>query len=198
VATTDLCTVQEVRDFLQKPDGDTGQDLIIGLLVTRASLEVMRVTGREFAPAVSSTARTFEYEGGGFLDLAPYDARTVTQVRIDVDEGSPTTLQSDEWRLFPYPSRDGVYTALRLAPYVIRSRARWQQRLVEVTGTWGFASVPQDVKHWTIVSVAEWLRKDVAAFSRVFNLETEQIDLPESLPRAAVVGLSRWRRESYR
>ena len=198
MAATDLTTVQAVRDFLQKPAADEEQDLIIAALITRASLAIMDYTQREFAPASSSTARTFEYEGGGFLDLAPYDIRTVTLVRMDTDEASPTTLAADEYRLYPYPSKNGVYSALRLAPYVVASRARWQQRLVEVTGTWGFSAVPDDVAHQCIVTVADWLRLNVQAFSRTFSLDEQRLDIPEDLPSSVRAGLGRWKRLTYR
>lgn len=195
----DLCTTAEVRAFLQKPAADTAQDAIIAALITRASGTIHDFCQREFASDVSgSTARTFEYRGGGFLDLAPYDARTVSQVKVDTDETSPTTLQTTDWRLFPYPAADGVYTALRLAPSLAHSRARWQQRLVEVTGTWGFSAVPDEVKHHAIVTVAVWLRRDVAAFSTTFNVDEDRVERPEALPSSVRQGLNRWRRLTYR
>lgn len=195
---SDLTTVAAVRSFMQKPAGDTGQDTEIQNLVTRASGAIMHYTEREFAPATSTpTARTFEYKGGGWLDVAPYDIRTVTQIRLDTDESSPTTLTSTEYRLYPYPARHGVYTALRLGPYLVHSRARWQQRLVEITGTWGFATVPEDVAHACIVTVAMWLRRDVTPFESTFSIDEGRLERPAILPSSVIAALAPYKREAY-
>lgn len=194
----DLCTLEHVLEFVQKPATDDGQNAIIQTLIARASRLIMDECEREFAPASSSAARTFTYEGGGYLGLAPYDARTVTQVRIDVDEESPTTLAFDDWRLYPYPAVHGVATGLQLAPHIISSRARWNTRLVEVTGTWGFASVPDPVEHACVLTVAEHLRRNVQAFSTVFKIDEGIIERPMSLPSAAWSALQPYRRMEYR
>lgn len=196
--STDLVTVEDVRRFLQKQSTDTGQDPIIATLISRASKAIIRYTEREFAPAGSAgEARTFEYAGGSFLSLSPYDLRAITRVRLDIDEASPTTLTSSDYRLYPNPASEGVYTAIRLAPYLIHSSTRWQQRLVEITGTWGFASVPEEVKHWTIVTVALWLRRDVATFESTFSIDEERLERPQALPSAVRAGLSHHKRDVY-
>ena len=198
MAASDLCTVAQVREFIQKPTGDTGQDAVIQSIITRASALITDETSREFAPPTSSSARTFEYSGGGWLGLAPYDLRTVTQIRVDVDETSPTTLQSTEYRLWPYPARDGVYTAVRLAPYIVHSRARWETRLVEVTGAWGFATVPAAVEHACVLTAAEHLRRNVQTFSTVFRLDEGLVERPMSIPSAAWSALQPYTRMEYR
>lgn len=201
MASTDLCTLSEVRSFLQKPSTDTNQDAIISSLITRASLAIMRYCDREFAPASTSTVRKFEWNprNYGLLDLAPYDVRAVTLVRLDSDQTSPTTLTTDEYRLWPRPSRDGTYQALRIRPWSIVSPS-WQfpdVREVEVTGTWGFSAVPEDVKHTALVTVATWLRRDVAAFSQTFNISEDRVERPEFLPSAIARQLDHYKRTIY-
>jgi hypothetical protein len=197
MAATDLTTVAAVRAFLQKQTVDVNQDAVVASMITAASVEIMRVTSREFAPATDGASRDFEYEGGGFLSFGSYDLRTLTSVLIDVDESPATTLVSTEYRLFPQPARDGVFTALRLAPYILSSRTRWQQRLVRVTGDWGFESVPEPVENACIVTVATWLRRDVQAFSSTFNIDEGRVERPEALPEQAVRMLAPYRREAY-
>jgi hypothetical protein len=196
-----LCEVDDVRAFLQKPTQDTEQDAIIGSLCSAVDPVIANFCEREFEPPNADKpdeelARTFEYRGGGFLSLAPFDLREVTQIRIDADEEDPTVLTSEEWRL-PAPTNQGTTTYLRLAPYLVHSRSRWQQRLVEVTGTWGFPSVPAPVKQAAIVTVAIWLRREVAAFTTTFNLDEAHVERPEALPSAAARMLAPYKRQSY-
>lgn len=198
MAAGDLTTTAAVRSFLQKRNDDTDQDAIIADLITRASTAISRYCTREFAPKVdASTARTFEYAGSGLLSLAPYDARTVTQVRIDTDEASPTTLTSSDYRLAPYPARDGVYTHLRLSPFVLVSTSRFVSRLVEVTGTWGFASVPVDVEEACIVTAAEWTRRLVAGRAAFPADEGGDGPRQEAIPFEARMLLKPYMRAGY-
>jgi hypothetical protein len=192
-----LCELDDVRAFLQKPERDTEQDEEIEALISAVGPVIGDFCEREFEDAgTKDIARTFEYTGGGYLSLAPYDLREVTGLRIDVDEASPTVLGSEEFRL-PAPLRDGVATYLRLAPYLVHSRSRWQQRLVEVTGKWGFATVPLPVKQAAITTVATWLRRDVSAFSTTFNVDEARLERPEVLPAAVVRMLNPYKRMSY-
>ena len=195
----DLCNVDDIREFIQKPTVDTDENAVIQSLIVRASRLIIDECDREFAPtAEEEAARVFTYSGGGYLSLSPYDARTVSEVRIDVDEDSPTTLEFTEWRLYPYPAVHGVATGLQLAPYILRSRSRWNTRLVEVTGLWGFPAVPSAVTHAAVLTVTEHLRRNVQAFSTVFRLDEGIVERPMSIPSAAWSALQPYKRMDYR
>lgn len=188
MAAADLCTVQDVRDFLQKPSIDVSQDAVIGALITAVSKTITSYCEREFAPVVAATARTFElqlFSWPAFLSFAPYDLQTLTSVVMDPDLEA-ATLSTDEYRLFPVPQKDGVYTSIRLAPLTFPTigRVSWATRQVKVTGDWGFPSVPADVKQAAVMTTAIWLRRDVSAFSSTFNLNEDRIERPEALPSA--------------
>lgn len=192
-----LCELKDVRSFLQKPDAETQQDTEIKALCEVVGPVISAYCQREFEPPDPVTqSRTFEYRGGGLLSLAPYDLRELEGVRIDVDQAEPTTLTAEEFRL-PYPLPQGVAGYLKLDPYLVHSRSRWQQRLVEVTGKWGFAEVPKDVKQAAVITVAIWLRRDVAAFSTTFNVEEQHLERPEAIPAAAARMLAPYRRQAY-
>jgi hypothetical protein len=191
-----LVSVADVRAFLQKPDPDQQQDGIIGRLIEHASDAVMTYCEREFAPATAAgVSRQFYYCGNGVLNLTPYDVQVVTQVKIDTIAGTGgTVLASTDYRLYPTPAKDGVYNWLRLSPSITGSPSiTFREREVTITGTWGFPAVPDDVKHWTAVTVATWLRKDVQAFSTTFNIDEQRLERPEALPSAVRAGLYRYR-----
>ena len=188
-----LVSVADVRKFIQKPDPDQQQDAIIGQLIESASKAMMTAAAREFAPQSSAgTARQFWYCGNGVLSLTPYDLATLVSVKIDTVEGAGgTTLAAAEYQLKPKPAKDGVYNWLKLNPLAGPPSSRFAEREVTVTGTWGFPTVPDDVKQWACVTVAEWLRLHVSAFSTTFNIDEQRLERPEMLPSAVYAGLRR-------
>jgi hypothetical protein len=196
MAAYDLVGVADVREFLQKPDGATEQDAIIGALVARASRAILNYCGREFAPQTAGASRQFWWRcESGSLSLSPYDLRTATSVKIDTVNGTGgTTLSTDEYRLHPKPQADGVFTRVELRPYGFNPWSRFPDREVTVTGDWGWPAVPDDVKHACVVTVATWFRRDVAAFGTTFSLDEGRLERPESLPSAVRAGLGHYRR----
>lgn len=195
-----LVSIADVRAFLQKQDPDTEQDAILSRLIETASKAVMTYTEREFAPIATNTQRLFYYRGSGVLNLAPYDLQSATTpvIQIDSANGSGgTILGTDEYLLYPRPAKDGVYNWLRLNPFASSPSSRFLDREVAITGSWGWPSIPDDVKHWTAVTVADWFREKVAAFGTFFNQETERIEIPEMLPAAARAGLNHYRMNGH-
>lgn len=193
-----LCEAKDVKAFLQKSEADTEQDATITALCVSASTSIASHCQHEFEPPAGDAeqARQFEYVGGGILSLAPYDIQSVSEIRIDVDQGDPTVLEPEAFRL-PAPLPNGAAGYIRLEPYLSHSRTRWAQRLVEVKGKWGFPAIPDDVKQAAIVTVAIWLRRDVQTFSNVFNVEEGHVERPEALPKAVVGMLKSYTRQAY-
>jgi hypothetical protein len=96
------------------------------------------------------------------LPFGQEDARTVTQVRIDTDTDDPTTLEDTQYKLYPTRRRDGVATGLHLIniPGWSKTVQAWPQyREVEVTGTWGWPSVPEKVERACILLVMDLLSR---------------------------------------
>jgi hypothetical protein len=89
-----------------------------------------------------------------------------------------------------------VYTSLRLQPLTLPTinRIAWRNRQVQITGTWGFPEIPQDVIEATALTVALWLRRDVSAFTTTYNLDESRVERPEALPSAVRAILSNYQR----
>lgn len=194
----DLTTLAAVRAYMQKGVAETAQDALIGQAITRASRLIMRETRREFRPMTDAAQRSFVYQGGGFVDLAPYDLRAATAVALRANRADTAlTVESSnvtDYELRPQPAADGVYRWLYLRG------AGWLDRklyagdaLVKVTGNWGFEVVPPDVEQACIVTVMTWLRRDVSAFAATFTLDEGRIERPEALPSAVRGMLRTWR-----
>lgn len=178
MASQDLTTLAQVREHQQRTDAtNTTQDALVGDLITVASDLIMEHTQREFAPTSGSgstpVARTYRYDGRGMLNLAPDDARTVTQVRIDTDTSTPTTLEAGtQYKLWPTRSKHAIYSHLHLVGIGVASNYTDgvpSYREVEVTGTWGWATVPTPVERACILLVMELL-------SRTSNWKNMDVD----------------------
>lgn len=177
-----LCTLADVRDELETPDNQRTRDEKILGLIPAVSAQIIREYGREFAPATTSAVRTFPWDPSTTIcDLDPYDLRTVTLLRLNPEETSPVTLSSADYLLFPYGDPDGVATSLRFSSYLVaRSNQyfRFGFVTVEITGAWGWASVPPEVNRAAALTVAAQLRRDIA------SLGLTQItgEPPDSMP----------------
>lgn len=193
MAAGDLTTLAAAKAFLDL--GTNVRDTVVASEITRASRAITVHCQREFAPT-DNQARAFAWDGAPTLDLAPYDLRAAAQIVVGTDDPpSQTVLAAADYRLRPKPNPDGVYQTIRVS----RNPALWlwpgrtfPEREVTVTGDWGFPAVPADVEHWTIVTVATWLRQSYAPF--VEDTQESLIPEPHNLPWAAKAGLRHYRR----
>lgn len=174
----ELTTLNEVRAYLQKPVTDTSQDALISSLIRRVSQQIETYAQREFTPADGQT-RTFAYYGGGYLNVAPFDLRTVTGVTYDTENAAPVVLDGDEYRLRPFASATGTYQQVYLPGY---SAGLLEPVGVEITGDWGFASIPEDVSHAAVMAVAHALRNEVGITSTITELGEVRFERPAALP----------------
>lgn len=203
----DLCTVDDVKALMQKTGPNAGnQDALIQTLITRASIKIMRDTGREFVPGgpnsepFSQATRTFEfldsdYGDETFVDLNPYDLAATQSgplvVEIDTDTTSPTTLTTDQWRLWPRPASQGVFMAIKLLSMLGNiAPVGFRNRQLQVTGDWGFPSIPFEVTQACAETVIWWLTAYPAARAAAGQDASQAVVSPRSLPMSAVDLLS--------
>jgi len=204
--TADLCTIFDVRESANLPSVATADDDQIQELIIEASAEIMKSVGREFAPPSGDVApyvtRRFEVKDYR-VDFYPYDLRTLHSVVLHPEE--VTNEQSLDILLDvdlrPVPATDGVYTAMLLTPWLslISERSlRFRWPLVDVTGAWGFASVPADVKRAAVIAVRSWLRRDSQVFANVPGMSPGNLQpSPQGtyhLPYASQCIIERYRR----
>lgn len=199
--TYQLTSLESFREHAQISDAaDTAQDALIETLIDSVSHHIMLYTNREFVPpGTAQVTRVFRYNGGGVLDLAPYDARSVSQVRIDTDTTSPTTLSSDQYRTAPVTCPDGVYTHLHLLGVnvpVSTVEHYPMYRVVEVTGVWGFAAVPKNVELAANITIQYILRTTSQFMGDEFDGTAGMAGARIAIPGAARDLLSPYRRRA--
>lgn len=207
MAAQDLCTLSDVRAFLELPQADTGRDTLITNTITPISDAIARYCQREFVATASATRR-FRLDVGSLkLDLAPYDLRTASSVTLHPETASPLTLTAiSNYQLHPITAPYSVYTAVRFAgnqPNLFQSdSARYfGYAQVDIAGAWGFASVPADVKQAAIIAVASAVRKDIPSLDLADFSEPRQLapDRPinYALPAASLRMLGPFRRFAF-
>ena len=195
---TSLVTLAQVRAHLQKEATDTTADALLTELVTRASAACERWTSRTLASLGASASIKRFPVAGAYVDLAPFDLRTATSVTLHPESTAPVVLVADDdYALDPVGATSlGTYTGLRLAVDQTLSSdysARFGYCLVDVNATWGPTSVPDDVQHACLLTVAAWYRRRIAGSGVVATFD-EPSDTAENLPVDARSLLSPYRR----
>lgn len=177
----DLTSVDAVRELLQPEGGE--QDTVIQREITRLSVAIRARYGK-FRPAETGTKRFVVSNGSQLarIPLYPYFCRSVTNVVWAADQTTTTTLVSTDYQLRPTSPVDGVYRWLRLPAY---RTVTGGEVTVDVTGDWGFTTVPDDVEEACILAVKERIVRDVSAFSRTFPEDDGAPARPLALPLAS-------------
>ena len=142
---------------------DSTQDDTIRFLINSASLRIIQYRSREYKSTASgSTLRTFQITPGGcyFDDVSfgSYQAQSITAVTIDTQLGATgITLTTSQYQPVPVEKWDGVYTGIHILTGTTGYVPLGARRQAAVTGTWGWPSVPLNVKHACVETVHEWL-----------------------------------------
>jgi hypothetical protein len=196
-----LTSLASFREHAQISDAtDTAQDALIETLIDSVSHAILIYTSREFVPpGTQPVARSFRYNGGGVLELSPYDLRSVTQVRVDTDTNNPRTLDASEYRLAPLPAPDGVYQQLHLRTVRVGPTTTEQfpvYRVVEVTGVWGFQAVPKNVELAANITLQYVLRTTSQFMSDEFDQTAGLAGARVIIPGAARDLLASYRRRA--
>jgi hypothetical protein len=157
-----LATRADVRQSMEFKSAITDLDNQIDQALGWATQRIMDEVDREIVPTTNGATRVVQAQGR-FVDLAPYDLRTVTAVVLDPN-GSPTTLALNaDYKQQPSgKDKWGVYTDLKLSSFVpveaFTSYIAFGFVEVQVTGDWGFPSIPQIAQAACVQTVKAWLQ----------------------------------------
>lgn len=186
----DLITLADAKTALGI--SGTGRDDVISEAITAASDLIVREYEREFTSTASAT-RQFAVQGD-WIDVAPYDLRTITSITLDPDDEAQALTTSD-YQTHPFPQRDGVITLIEL---LTTSRPTVTGRLVaEIVGAWGFASVPEPVKRACVETVRAITRADPGGWASASVQGPQDSPAPQgtyAIPAAARRWLDPYRR----
>lgn len=153
--------------------GATDDVALLTLAINGVSRAIIQYTGRQFFPETAAT-KTFEYDGSGFLNLAPYELRTVTSATLGGITLTATTGAGDG-DYVPMPRNktvDGTYLYwitrgyFRLGPSHFLYSPVLKTRDVVIVGDWGMTAVPDDIYLACLIGVADMYRNPEQAQSR--------------------------------
>lgn len=145
-----LCSTDDVRLLVPgyEPDNTTLDALIT--LINAESVEAYRRTGREFVALAGNNLRVYEISAWNVRErrVRIHDAAAITTVKIlDVDETTELETVNSADRVSLPRTRD-EWEPIRQLKFLTGSPAPAQLacgRLVQVTATWGFPQVPDDL-----------------------------------------------------
>jgi hypothetical protein len=163
--TNGYCTTAELKTRIAKDQGD--QDDILNGCINAASRMIDQHTRRYFWTSSSTSARVFRPDGCEYVKID--DLVSVTTLKTDsADNGTyDTTWTSTEYQLHPINGyRGGItwpYTAIQAAS-TRQFPVTGRRHRVQVTGQWGWSSVPTDIREACLILASQlWTRKDSAA-----------------------------------
>lgn len=202
----DLCAVSDVREQLETSTSDRTRDELISTYISGASAQIIREYEREFAPATPTDTRNYPWDPRQLTcDLSPNDLRSVSLLRLNPEETGPVTLtEGNDFVLSPINDPDGIYTSLRFSGFLVARSQRFFRFgfiNVEITGAWGWAAVPTEVRDACVLTVAAALRRDVSSLALAGvsgDLTDLQPDMPSNyaIPPAARRKLAPFRRNA--
>lgn len=184
----DILTLDEYKAASGIPDMDTRNDAKIAALLPMLTSAINSFTSRDFGAPTVTEERVYDYDSSGYIDID--DAAEITQVAFVIPNSSTDfVLPSDAWAAHPTRRDDtpvfyyilvgpayGVGSpemgfARNLDVYYRERGPMGATALVKVTGTWGWPSVPADVKLAAIWTLQDWISKPLGD-----NLTSESIE----------------------
>lgn len=197
-----LVSLADVRAFVFRDATDNRQDRELVERINEYSRAVTLYTGREWLPQTSAATRSFTYDGGTFLSMAPFEARTVTAITLFTDQPAvnqvvltaPGGTVEGQWRLFPSnKTLEGTYLGVylpaigRVPRYIDGDPWRgtgWSftsayfrnDATLTVTGDWGIATtisgIPSDVQLAVKIAIRDSYQNPVGYASATFAGES--------------------------
>lgn len=142
---------------LQLGISDTNDDTLIGKAITAASRSIDRWTGTTFYPVTE--ARLFAAGTDGTVLVDRFTDTTGLVVKTGTDGTFPTTVAASGYVLHPFNavSSGGAYDRI-VIPAGVASSA-YGYPTVQVTASWGWATVPADVEQACRIKAARLFRR---------------------------------------
>jgi hypothetical protein len=166
--THDLCTLADVKQAFETGGTSTARDPRISAAITAASMHIMAKLERELAPRSTGQVRVFRLPLDAdrpIANLAPFDLRQATLLRLHPEDTSPITVLASQYALQPPHKPEGSYGRVQLADTATLQSTfslQFGYAQLEITGDWGIwdtAQVPAHVREATAQTVRSWLRQ---------------------------------------
>lgn len=172
-----LITLTEYKRIVGIKATDTSKDAEYTVGIPFASAAVLSFAERDFGVPNVTEDRTYTYDGSGYLDID--DAQTVNSVTLSIPSVQDYLLDVQEWQAGPMRRDDApvyywieLYSGYALFPMSpemgfirnidrLAAEGRWIGRrpVVKVNATWGWPTIPEDVKIAVAWTMRDWLTR---------------------------------------
>lgn len=202
-----LISIEEGRRYVFRDENDSSRDGILVDAINDISDSIADHLRREICPRTENLARKFDYDGSGFLDLAPYDLRNVDSLVLYTDRpaASQKTLTTTNYRLWPTGgARGGTYLGLVLPAPALEEFDYGFGWEITLTGDWGMSASHATVPGALKLACKEWVENIVknpgtwASHAMSGYTVTPEQDFARraGMPRSVVYRLDPWKRRS--
>jgi hypothetical protein len=193
VATYALVGLSETKAWLRQLNIDTSDDLSLVRVINDMSARFAEEAEREFKVfGTNPLVRTFDIDEQTIWarELRVGDLTSFTQVRILDELGNliQTPALSDVISLPRVRRTWDPITTLRFTQNVTRFWSSYYPYVVEVTGNWGFPSVPGNVRQAVLDAVVSTMDRDVENYKEdlAASAAVSGAAKDDSLPGAAM------------
>lgn len=178
------CSDEDVKEYLDITT--LGDDTLLADLIDRAQKGIDSYTGRTFEDPGADATRYFTVgvDTDGLYLYFDEDIYSITTVKSNADNASPTTITSSEY--VTIPRNTTPYYGIKI---LTSSNEYWDytddpENGIEITGRWAYSSVaPADV----VQACARWAaymyrQKDAQVFDVTAIPDAGVITIPQGIP----------------
>lgn len=162
--TNGYATLNELKARVGIPVADTTDDAILEAVVEAASRTIDVVCNRQFFSSAAQT-RYFDVHSGVKVFIDDLQSATLVATDRNLDRTFSNTVVSADYELGPLSNAayGRPYTVIRIKPLAGQSFDLGREML-KITGTWGWATVPDAVNEACILLAERLFRRKDAPF----------------------------------
>lgn len=178
------------------PELGVSDDAVIQTMIVGVSAYIDRMTGRTFG--TETVLRTFSGSGSNRIFIRPPLTAAPTLVRVRSNTGDAwRTVPAADIRLMPEGRATGepiLWLEIGNTPTGSDYAFPASDLTVEITGTWGRSSVPDDIREACIETVVNLYRARGSAGEDIHLGGAYMPDIPKAIPAFAYTVLRSYKR----
>src|SRR5512139_1354571 len=163
--TNGYCTLAQFRQRFGITTNDDARDTDFELLIQAASRRIDRHCNRVFYAGTAGTVRYYTAESTERCYIDDCDTATALVTDDDGDGTYENTWAATDYVLLPVDSLYGwPFTYIEIAEYGDYTFPRHVRNGVKLTGTFGWAAVPDEVREACLLLANRWWQRRAAPF----------------------------------
>lgn len=174
----DLCELADVLRYVPGYVPEPETDETLQVLITAESRDIHQLTGREFVAIPDLDPRLFAIDAYAvqYGSVPIGDCAEVASVAVTAEDGEIVDeLADDEFSVLPYVREEWAPIRSILVHAASRSSLIGPRpRLLQVSGTWGYPQVPENIRQACAKRVILRYLSDVAAEGTAFSQAVDE------------------------